>query len=73
MSDTKPKGPTSYFPSIEQKYGYPVKYWLNLLQVTGEQKHMKLVEWLKSEHGIGHGHANALVAHFMSNSTATDV
>jgi len=63
MSDMKPKGPASYFPSIEQKYGYPVAYWLELLQQRGDQKHMQLVEWLKSEHGMGHGHANALVAH----------
>ena len=25
------KGPASYFPSIEQKYGKPIDYWLNLL------------------------------------------
>ena len=71
MSDTKPKGPASYFPSIEQKYGHPVAYWLGLLKQQGEQKHMPLVDWLKSEHGMGHGHANALVAHYMKAGTNT--
>ena len=72
MSDTKVKGPASYFPSIEQKYGQPVAHWLSLLKAQGEQKHMQLVAWLKSEHGMGHGHANALVAHHLHSSAGTD-
>ena len=64
MSDTnKVKGPASYFPSIEKKYGFPVQHWFDLLKSQHGKKHMEMVAWLKSEHGLGHGHANALVAY----------
>lgn len=65
MTDTpKLKGPASYFPSIESKYGKPIQHWMDQLAKQADAKHMELVAWLKSEHGLGHGHANALVAHF---------
>ncbi|MYW65915.1 DUF4287 domain-containing protein [Streptomyces sp. SID8379] len=63
MTATPAKGPASYFPSIETKYGHPVAYWFDLIRSSPLDKHMELVGWLKSEHGLGHGHANALVAH----------
>lgn len=62
MSD-KVKGPASYFPSIEKKYGRPISHWLELVGQKQDMKHMEVVGWLKSEHGLGHGHANAIVAH----------
>ena len=34
--DEKVKGPASYFPSIEKKYGHPVGYWFDLLQEKKE-------------------------------------
>jgi hypothetical protein len=68
MSDT-PKGPASYFPSIESKYGRPVVEWLEVLRSSGIDKHMEMVSWLKAEHGMGHGHANALVAHYRAHGT----
>lgn len=58
----KIKGPASYFPSIEAKYGRPVAEWKDLIRARLPGKHMDLVDWLKREHGLGHGHANALVA-----------
>jgi hypothetical protein len=58
----KVKGPASYFPSIEKKYGQPIEHWLAVLRAAGAMKHMELVNLLKAEHGLGHGHANALVA-----------
>ncbi len=69
--DTKIKGPASYFPSIEQKYGQPITHWLNLLGTVSGKKHMDMVAWLKTEHAIGHGHANALVAHYLAATKST--
>ena len=60
------KGPASYFPSIEKTYGQPVSYWFTIIQAAGNLKHMELVSLLKTEHKLGHGHANALVAYHLS-------
>lgn len=60
------KGPASYFPSIEKKYGRPVAEWKELIRTSPLTRHMELVSWLKTEHGMGHGHANALVAHTLA-------
>ena len=60
------KGPASYFPSIEKTYGKPIATWLDVLSSAGPLKHMELVTLLKSEHRLGHGHANALVAYFLN-------
>jgi Domain of unknown function (DUF4287) len=63
----KVQGPASYFPSIERTYGQPVDHWFGILANAGNKKHTELVAVLKTEHGIGHGHANALVAHWLAN------
>lgn len=56
------RGPASYFPSIEKTYGQPIAYWIQVLEKAGPLKHMELVAYLKTDHQMGHGHANALVA-----------
>ncbi len=61
----KVMGPASYFPSIEKNYGRPVQDWLDLVveRLDTGATHMQVVAWLKSEYGMGHGHANALVGY----------
>jgi hypothetical protein len=68
MSTEPPiKGPASYFPSIEKKHGQPMSHWFALLDGQAGRKHMELVAYLKAEHGLGHGHANAIVAHHLAS------
>jgi hypothetical protein len=62
----KVKGPASYFPSIEKTYCHPMDHWFGLVRTQQDKKHMEIVNWLKAEHGIGHGHANAVVAHCLA-------
>lgn len=56
------KGPASYFPSIEKKYGKPIEHWMTELDAVRDAKHMDQVAFLKNTHEMGHGHANAIVA-----------
>lgn len=60
----KIQGPKSYFPSIEKKYGQPIDYWMTQLESVRDAKHMEQVAFLKEQHAMGHGHANAVVAVF---------
>ena len=66
--DNKVKGPASYFPSIEKTYGQPISHWETVLAGLADKPHMEQVKMLKEQHGLGHGHANALVAHFKPKS-----
>ncbi|MCB2080313.1 MAG: DUF4287 domain-containing protein [Novosphingobium sp.] len=70
MTEPKIKGPASYFPSIEKKYGRPISEWKTLVRAMLPAKHMELVAMLKEQHGMGHGHANAIVAHTLAEGEA---
>lgn len=70
MTETpKTKGPASYFPSIEKTYAKPIAHWMAVLEQAPTRKHMELVNLLKTDHGMGHGHANALVAVFLAQAS----
>jgi hypothetical protein len=72
MAVEKITGPASYFPSIEKTYGLPVATWQAVVRAACPAKHMDLVALLKNQHGLGHGHANAIVAYTLAQDKASD-
>ncbi len=68
QTDAKVTGPASYFPSIEKTYGRSIADWKAVIRANPGRSHMELVQLLKTEHGMGHGHANALVAHTLAEA-----
>ena len=69
MSTEKVTGPASCFPSIEKKYGMPISHWKSLLAaMPAGTRHSDMVAMLKADHAMGHGHANAIVAHYRAEN-----
>jgi len=64
----KVTGPKSYFPSIEARYGKPISFWMKELKKVKGEKHMVQVTFLQNKHGMGQGHANAIVHVFRAEN-----
>ncbi|MFL6155608.1 MAG: DUF4287 domain-containing protein [Marmoricola sp.] len=64
------RGPASYFPSIERTYGRSMQEWFDIVESCTFERHGELVAMLKAEFAMGHGHANAIVAHVRAQRIA---
>lgn len=60
----------SYLDTIKAKTGKTPKDFQALAKKKGLTQHGEIVAWLKSEFGLGHGHANAVVHLIKSAPTA---
>ena len=43
-----------------------IDYWMKVLDAMQGMKHMEMVNALKTDYKVGHGHANALIAYYRS-------
>lgn len=50
----------SMWQNLAEKTGRNRAAWIALARGSGHAKHRDLVNWLKAEHGITHGYANAI-------------
>ena len=57
--------------NIEKRSGKSLAELVKLVQGCGRAKHGEIREWLKAEHGFGHGDANTLVHHALQSDGAS--
>ena len=50
----------AYIDNIRAKTGKHPEYFRATARKKGLTKHSELLAWLKTEFGLGHGHANAI-------------
>ena len=67
----RPAGIVAYFAAIEKKHGKPIDEWFAVLEPHRDLAHMEMVRLLKADHGMGRGHANAVVGTFRAERGIT--
>lgn len=50
----------AYLDNAEKQTGITPRGFLELAEAKKLTKHGEVVTWLKTEHGLGHGHATAI-------------
>lgn len=51
----------AYLDNIHEKTGKTPEEFRKLAKAKNLEKHGELLKWLKSDMGLGHGHANAMI------------
>ena len=60
----------AHFPSIEKKYGEPMKYWFGVMAKVADKKYPEQIAHLRENYGFSQAHANALVMYSRGSTTA---
>ena len=60
----------AYIDNIRAKTGKDPEYFRALAKEKGLAKHGELLAWLKSDCGLGHGHANAIILYIQNPELA---
>jgi uncharacterized protein YdhG (YjbR/CyaY superfamily) len=60
----------SHFPSIEKKYGEPMKYWFAVMKKLEGKKFPEQISHLRENYGFSQAHANALVMYSRGSKSA---
>lgn len=68
-TDTIKQAELNQVKNLEEKTGKKMEEWIAIANSSNLEKHAEILNYLKTEHGIGHGYAN-LVVHYAKQSHA---
>ena len=60
----------AYIDNIRAQTGHDPEYFRESAKKKGLAKHGELLAWLKSDCGLGHGHANAIILYIRNPELA---
>lgn len=60
----------AYIDNIKAKTGKDPEYYLSEAKKKGLTTHKELLNWLKADCGLGHGHANAIILYIRNPEVA---
>lgn len=60
----------AYIDKIKEKTGKDAEYFRTEAARLGLVKHAELLKWLKTDCGLGHGHANAMILYIQHPALA---
>ena len=60
----------AYIDNIKATTGKDPEYYQAMAKEKGLVKHAELLAWLKSDCGLGHGHANAMILYIQNPELA---
>jgi hypothetical protein len=62
----------AYIDNIKAKTGKSPEYFRDEARKKGLTKYAELLAWLKSDCGLGHGHANAIILYIRDPALAKE-
>jgi hypothetical protein len=70
MAKTPEEGIASLIRNLEEKTGKTIDAWVAIARGSGKSKHKEIVDYLKAEHGLGHGYANQVAMRALAKEDA---
>jgi Domain of unknown function (DUF4287)/Domain of unknown function (DUF5655) len=70
MAKSPEDGMASLIRNLEEKTGKSIDAWVAIARASGKSKHKEIVEYLKADHGLGHGYANQVAIRALAATDA---